>query len=156
MSDITTSIKEIFNERISSPFYGSLIVSWLLWNWKIPYVTFIVDQDKLGTIEKIKGTATITEPIVNKIDYILNNCNNIYHLTLFPLLSAIIIIWLLPWVTNKACEITDIWDKKRIDKRNEIQKKKLLSYEESLRITTEMLSQRDEFATVLKSKNDEI
>ena len=34
MTDVKKSLNSIINERISSPFYGTLILSWLIWNWK--------------------------------------------------------------------------------------------------------------------------
>lgn len=101
MSDLVKSIKSIFEERISSPFYGTLIISWLLWNWKIPYVTFFVDTSKLSD---------------NKIEYILKNCNNVNELVTFPILSTIVILTVLPFVTNCAYWITllfDSWRKRK-------------------------------------------
>jgi hypothetical protein len=112
MSDLSSSLKEIFNERISSPFYGSLIVSWLLWNWKIPYVTFFIDQNRLGDC-------------TNKIDYIFTHCSNPWNLTLFPLLSTALILFVLPYATNYAFYVTTKFDRLRKDKQIEINTLKL-------------------------------
>lgn len=156
MSEFSDSFKKIFEERISSPFYGSLIISWLLWNWRIPYVTFFVDQDKLGTVERTINGVLTNVYITNKIDYIIYKCSNLHHLITFPLISTAVILLLMPFITNGAYWITLIFDKWRVDKKNVVEKKRLLSLEESLRITTEMLTQKEEFADILKSKNDEI
>jgi len=141
MSDITKSLREIFDERISSPFYGSLIVSWLLWNWKISYVTFFVDK------EKITGT---------KIDYIVNNCNNIWHLLIFPLLSTGVILMILPYVTNYAYLVTLKFDQWRINKKNEVESKRLLTLEESMHLRVEMQNLHEKYAIMITDKDKEI
>jgi len=141
MSDLTTSIKEIFNERISSPFYGSLIVSWLLWNWEIPYVTFFVDGAKLG---------------VTKIEFIKNNFDNPLFLILFPLISTVLIIWVLPLITNLAYKITLEYDNKRIKQKNEIEGKRLLTLEESMKLRLELQNLQENYASILNNKEKEI
>ena len=40
MKDIMLSIKGVLYERISSPFYGSFIFSFVVINWKIPIGIF--------------------------------------------------------------------------------------------------------------------
>jgi len=91
MTDFLKSMKSILHERISSPFYGSLIVSWLLWNWKIPYVTLFVDSSKLT---------------VDKIAYIMINCNDCRYLIYYPLISTVVILTVIPFITNGAYEKT--------------------------------------------------
>lgn len=122
MTEITKSLKKILDERISSPFYGSLIVSWLLWNWKIPYVTFFIDQTKLN---------------INKIDYIITNCNHHLNLWIGPLISTAFIILVIPYLTNGAYLITLKFDTWRINMKNaaEIKRKQLITentYKEEL------------------------
>ncbi len=143
MSDLSTSLKEIFNERISSPFYGSLIVSWLLWNWKIPYVTFFIDQSRLGDTP-------------NKIDYILKHCSYPLHLTLFPVLSAIVIIVGMPLITNGASWITEIYDTWRINKKNEVQGKRLITEAEQLQLRIEIQNQEEKYSKLIIKKDEEI
>ncbi len=141
MFEFTKSIKAILYERIASPFYGTLIISWLLWNWKIPYVTFFVDQSRLGE---------------NKIDYILAHCNNIHYLVTFPILSTIVILTLVPFVTNGAYWITLMFDEWRNKKKNKVEGKRLLTLEQSIQLRTELQNQAENFDKLLKAKNDEI
>jgi hypothetical protein len=143
MSDLTTSLKEIFNERISSPFYGSLIVSWLLWNWKIPYVTFFIDQSRLGDA-------------TNKIDYIFKHCDSPWNLAVFPLLSTAVIVLLMPYVTNGASWITERFDTWRINKKNEVQGKRLLTVEESLQLRIDIQNQEEKYSSIIVKKDSEI
>jgi hypothetical protein len=143
MSDLTTSLKEIFNERISSPFYGSLIVSWLLWNWKILYVTFFIDQSRLGDA-------------TNKIDYILKHCDSPWYLAVFPLLSTAVIVLLMPYVTNGSSWVTERFDTWRINKKNEVQGKRLLTVEESLQLRIEIQNQEEKYSSIIVKKDSEI
>ena len=141
MSEFSKSIKAILYDRIASPFYGTIIISWLLWNWKIPYVTFFVEQARLKE---------------NKIDYIINQCNDIHHLITFPLISTILILTLVPFLTNGAYWITLIFDEWRNTKKNEIEGKRLLTLEQSIMLRTELQDQEESFDKLLKGKNDEI
>jgi len=143
MSDFSTSLKEIFNERISSPFYGSLIVSWLLWNWKIPYVTFFVDQSRLGDC-------------TNRIDYIFKHCDSIWLLVVGPLASTVAIIFLLPYVTNYAFKITAQFDRWRKDKQIEIDRTQVLTIEQSLKIFSDMEELKESFKVLMSSRDEEI
>jgi len=143
MSDLTTSLKEIFNERISSPFYGSLIVSWLLWNWKIPYVTFFIDQSRLGDA-------------TNKIDYIFKHCDSFWLLVAGPLASTGAIIFLLPYVTNFAFKKTAEFDRKRKDIQIEIDRTQLLTIDQSVKILRQVEEQKESFKILLSSRDEEI
>ena len=143
MSDLTTSLKEIFNERISSPFYGSLIVSWLLWNWEIPYVTFFVDQSRLGDS-------------INKIDYVFKHCENIWLLVVAPILSTGAIIFLLPYITNFAFKKTAEFDRKRKDVQIEIDRTQVLTIEQSVQLLTDIQKQKDSFKNLLSDKDEQI
>jgi hypothetical protein len=62
------SIQSILYQRVSSPFYGTSIVSWLIWNWKVIYLTIFVSEK---IIKK------------SKIDFIVDNYSEINHLVSF-------------------------------------------------------------------------
>lgn len=111
LEETKKSINTILNERVSSPFYGTLIISWLLWNWKIIYLTIFISEK---TLKK------------NKIDYIVSNYNDCYHLILYPLLSTIIILTILPFITNGAYWIDLNFEKWRVEKRTKFRKNNYL------------------------------
>lgn len=141
MEDYLKSIKAILYDRITSPFYGTLIISWLLWNWEIPYVTFFVSESK------ICGT---------KIHYIIENCGNLNNLLLFPLISTVFLILVIPFVSNGAFWITHKFDTWRINKRNELDNKQLLTLAHSIALRTEMLELEGKIEKQLNSKDLEI
>lgn len=135
------SIQNILNQRISSPFYGTLIVSWLLWNWKIIYLTIFVSEQKITS---------------NKIDFIIANYNNVYHLIWLPLLSTFLILTLIPFLTNGAFWLDLKFEQWRIEQKNTIEKKQLLSIEQSISLREQILSMETRFETLLSDKNAEI
>ena len=56
ISDFRKSINSILYERVSSPLFGTFVISWLIWNWKITYLTLFVSESNLDK---------------NKLEYIL-------------------------------------------------------------------------------------
>jgi hypothetical protein len=84
LDEIKDSLKETINTRIKNPFYGALIISWLLWNWQIPYITFFVSNDV----------------IKHKANYIIENYSGVCHNFIYPILSALIITTIWPYILN--------------------------------------------------------
>ena len=58
INELKKSINAALYERAVSPLYGTFLITWSLWNWKIIYLTFFVSENKLE---------------INKIDYIVAN-----------------------------------------------------------------------------------
>ena len=75
LTELRKSTNAILFERVTSPFFGTLVISWSLWNWKIIYLTFFVNE------ELLKGT--------NKIDYIVSNYINIHNIITYPLFQQL-------------------------------------------------------------------
>jgi hypothetical protein len=141
MNDFYKSIKAILYDRITSPLYGTIIVSWLLWNWKIPYVTFFVSEENLPN---------------TKIDYILSTNKNIGPLIFYPLISALIIITIIPLISNGAYWITLQYDQWRIDKKNIAERKQILTLEQSIELHKEVENVNNSLAKTILTKDTEI
>lgn len=137
IDEIKKSANSIFNERISSPFWGTLICSWLIWNWRIVYVTFIINQDK------IPGT---------KIDYILNNFSDINYTVTYPLISTVLLLTLVPFITNGAFWLSLKFQQWRSDQKNAIEKRQLLTLEQSILLREEIINQEKGLTHFLKAK----
>lgn len=138
INDIKNSFSKILNERITSPFYGTLAISWLLWNWRIIYLTLFIDEK---TIEK------------DKISYIIENFSDLNHLITYPLISTAILIIIVPFVSNGAYWISLHFNQWKINKRNEVQKKELLTLEQSINLREQIKSQEKRFEELLEDKN---
>ncbi|WP_372640228.1 hypothetical protein [Ancylomarina sp.] len=141
ISDLRKSINSILFERVTSPFYGTLVVSWVIWNWRIVYLTFFISELKL------KGT---------KIDYIIENYNDVHHLISFPLLSTLVLITLIPFVTNGAYWLHLKFNQWKINQKNEIEKKQLLTLAQSIEIRRELKEKETEFDELLSKKENTI
>jgi len=137
-NDIKNSINKILNERITSPFYGTFILTWLIWNWRILYLTFFISEDKIK---------------VDKISYIIANFSEIKYLILFPLITTIILISIFPLVTTRAYWIYLMYEQWKLNKRNEVQKKELLTLEQSINLREQIKSQEKRFEELLDDKN---
>jgi hypothetical protein len=141
IDEIKKSINSIFSDRISSPFYGTLIVSWLIWNWKIVYLTFFIDQDQIAG---------------NKIEFIQTHYSDIHVLVTFPILSTIVLLTVLPFITNGAFWLDTVFTTWRINQKNKIEGKQLLTIEQSIRLRTEIRELEESIEKLLEKKNEEI
>lgn len=141
IDEIKKSINSILYERVSSPLFGTFIVSWLVFNWKIFYLTFIVDSDKIE---------------VNKIDYILNNFNRVEYLIWYPLISTLILITIIPFISNGAYWLNLRFSQWKINQKNIVEKKQLLSLEQSIQLREQFSDMEKRFDNLLSEKNKEI
>ena len=119
IDELKKSVNSTLYERVSSPFYGALIISWLVWNWKIVYLTFFISEKKIE---------------VNKIDFIASNFLDIHLLLTYPLLSTAFVLTIAPFLTNGAYWLHLKFNKWRTDKKHEVEKSQLLSLEKSIRL----------------------
>ncbi len=85
INDIKKSIKATLYERTASPFYGAFIISWVVWNWKIIYLTLFVSEKILQQ---------------SKLECIDSHYQNYRKLLFFPLLSALFFTLNMPYMTN--------------------------------------------------------
>lgn len=140
-SEFKKSINSVLYERVTSPFFGTLVISWILINWKIFVVLFFVDEKILK---------------INKVDYIIKNCNNYNLLIKIPIISTIFLLTIVPFITNGSYWLNLKFQKWRYDKKNSVENSKLLTLEQSLQLRQEIQQQQEKFEKVLQSKNQEI
>ena len=139
--DVKKSLGSILYERTTSPFYGTLIVSWVLWNWRIVYLTFFISEE---TIQ------------IDKITYITDNYSNIHHLVTFPIFSTIILLTVIPFISNGAYWLNLKFENWKKEQKNQIERKQLLTLEQSIELREQLISQESRFEKLLEDKNLEI
>lgn len=105
------------------------------------YLTFFVSENKLE---------------INKVEYILQNYTDVGHLVIGPLISTVVLILLVPFASNGAYWISIKFDKWKLDKKNDVEKKKLLTIEQSLTLRQAIQDQAKNFDDLLENKNQEI
>lgn len=140
VDEIKKSVNSILYERARSPFFGTFAISWLFWNWRIFYITLFMD----------------TNAIPNKLDFIHKYLYNQAHLIWYPLVSTIVLLTLVQFISNGAFWLDMKFRKWRTDQRHEIEKKQLLTVEQSLLLREQIKAQEERFQKITAEKEQEI
>ena len=106
IDELKKSLSAILYERTTSPFYGTLLISWLIWNWKIVYLTLFISENKINT---------------DKINYITNNFNDIHCLLIYPLISTVVLLTVIPYISNGAYWLSLKFNKWKKDQKNVVE-----------------------------------
>jgi len=141
LTEFRKSINSILYERLVSPLWGTFFITWIIWNWKILYLTIFVSENKIAG---------------NKIDFIINNYGDIHYLLVYPLISTLILLTVMQFISTGAYWVTLIFQKWRSDIKNKIEKEQLLTIEQSIQLRQEIKNQETNFNTLLESKDNEI
>jgi hypothetical protein len=97
-----------FTERAKTPLYGSFIVSWLLWNWKIVFAVLFFHERELGNSNIVDFIKT------NYLDW----CNGFW----FPLLTAVVYIFIMPYINKPVFSFMEKRKRELIDEKLKIGK----------------------------------
>lgn len=141
LNEIKKSIQSVLYERISSPLSGALFFSWFVWNWRIPYILFFSDKG-LNVESRLKLIQ----------DYHINLSYNL----IFPILLAIFLITVYPFASTGALNIWLRFKNWQTNIKNEIEKSKLLTVEQSITLRFNIKNQEENFNKLLDSKDEEI
>jgi len=144
--EIKKSVLGELEDRISSPFYGSLAISWVLWNWRAIYTTFFVSQEYIKPLTKVQYITNMYS----------SNGSIVLLLYIGPLVSAVLLITVIPRATNELFKISLKFEKKRIEMREAQTMSRLLSLEKSQEIRRDMTELRDQYEKEITSKNGDI
>ncbi|HMI77690.1 MAG TPA: hypothetical protein VK484_02805, partial [Ferruginibacter sp.] len=142
LSDLGNSFNKIFEERISSPLYGTFIISWLIWNWKIIYLTIFINKDDI-------------QPS-NKIQYILDNYINWWVLLWFPLISTVVLITVIPLVANKLYKVHLYYERERTRDKEKSDAGNRLTIRQSADIRNEMMMLVENNQKQIDTKTNEL
>lgn len=88
MKENLSDLFKDFKERLSSPFFSSFIIAWLIINWKIPVALFFYKQEELK-VDNFKSY----------IDLIQRDINNLNGWIL-PTVSALLYCFVFPFIRN--------------------------------------------------------
>lgn len=127
-------------ERVRSPLFGTFAFSWIAWNWRIIYISFFVS-------EKV---------IPNKLDFIHKYLFNANHIILYPFYSTLVFLLIVPFLSNGAFWLNLKFKKWRIDQKNQIENKQLLTIEKSIALREQIRNQEERFQKITEEKDSEI
>jgi|GEM_PF-3039794 len=142
LSDYKKSLTSILEDRISSPFYGSFLFSWMIWNWKIIYLTLFVSQTSIAPY--------------TKIEYIEKQYLNAPHLIIYPFLSAIFLILAMPYFSNLLFRVHLYYENDCRQRKEKYDSQKRLTIEQTAQIRTEMAEQASHYEGILKRSKEEL
>jgi hypothetical protein len=140
IDEIRKSINANLYEKTNSPLYGTLIVSWAIWNWKVIYYVFVVDS-------KV--------PYFDRLVIIKGLVSN-YTLFLFPIISTILILTVFEFISNYAYWLSIYHKTWRANKKIETEGKQLLTYEQSLKLRNDIRMKEEEYVKLIQEKETEI
>lgn len=149
LDEIRKSINAILYERVTSPFYGTLIISWLAWNWKIVYVTFFVSADKVDCSGYLTANCS-------KIDYILEHCTNPWNLIYWPLISLVGLLVIMPLFTNGAYWLDLLFKSWKIRKKAEFDEQTPLLPKQANALRRKIKDMDEMFERLSEEKDAEI
>ncbi len=147
-----TTPLDAFNDeakrRMEHPFWGSFIISWLLINWKIIYVTLswssVRIDDKIEYIEELFP-----------FNSIINILFSLGHLFAFPLITSFIAVWFIPILAREYLA-KQVKNKKQDDiilRQNlKIEEANLKAETETTKTNTRLLKAQKEELEALKEK----
>lgn len=143
ITEAITNIKAVLYDRLSSPLFGSFILSWSLWNYK--FILLI----------------TSSMPPTNKffiIDtYIFYDKNHIFlNGFLYPLLTSSAIIFIYPYPSRYIYEFWLKKQKELLDIKQNIEGTSLLSLEQSRNIRKEIAEVQIYNENEITEKNNKI
>ena len=142
LEEFRKSINSILYERVTSPFWGALTSSWIIWNWELIYITLFVSEEKIP---------------INKLAYIKENYPiDPYNSLLIPLGISLIILVFIPVISNGAYWLSLFYKDWKVKKKQEIEKTTLLSFKESTEIREEILKQEEKFHKLNIEKDERI
>lgn len=141
LEEFKKSIQSVLYERISSPFSGAFVLSWFVWNWKFIYYLITVDS-KLQFSERIQ--------------FIESNYIHWQQTLIYPILSAAFFVILYPFVTTGAMYVWLRHKEWQSEIKNEIEKKQLLTFEQSVELRFQIRNQAERFEKMLQEKDLEL
>lgn len=143
IEDIVKSIKANLYERTTSPLFGTLAISWALWNYKI-FVVIFSDMEAPDKIAYLQSSL-----YADLWDKLLS-------LVLWPLVIALFFLFVYPY---PAKWVFRFWRKKQKelrDIRSEIENETLLSLEESRGVRRQLIDIQNEYDVQLRKLSEDL
>lgn len=143
MDDLKKSIINTINERMTSPLFGSFIISWALWNYKTIFIILSTKtvEDKFSYIENILYSHWWSFPLIGLI---------------LPLITSLLFIFIFPY-PEKSIYVYWYSHKEKLKReKQKIDNEKLLTKEESRKLTKKIIQLESEHFEEIDAKNQEI
>lgn len=94
-NELVESTNIALNERITSTFYGYFIISWLIFNWKLLYIAFFIDQEKIFSKTNLLRNEYLSQLIPSHTSWIFW-----FNFVIYPFLFTILFFWVFTYVSR--------------------------------------------------------
>lgn len=120
-NELTDSIVIASEERITSPFYGYFVISWIIVNWRLIYIAFFVRGEDIFKKTNLLSNEYLffNIPSFRTVGYWLD-------FLIYPFIATLFIFWLMPYITRiyflknirnkKALKLIELNENKEIKK----------------------------------------
>lgn len=152
LEEIEKSIKATLYTRLSSPFTGAFIFAWLVYNW-IFWSTLLFNS--AGVENRVEYLSELYMSDVFFFGWEIGT-RWFWIGIISPFLSALGIIYLLPFLTKPIYEYHLMRNKEKLDIKRKIDDTKLLSQEESDKMWLLINKTKQELKDVVNSHQNEV
>lgn len=148
--EFSNSVKAQLYDRVSSPFLGAYVISWLLWNYKIVLIAVsdMKGYEKLSYIENnLTSWASCTN--FNSLFSHWANCYFWVNLVL-PFITALFYILVWPIINTKLMVAYKKHQNYHKAMQLKMDKQKPISYQEAIRVRKEAKTLRDDHESEIR------
>jgi len=139
LDDLKKSINSNLYERARSPLYGTLVLSWFVWNWKFIYYLLVVSSNT---------------PFFVRMHIVEVHLTSAWTLLWGPVLSSIVILIGFEFVANYAFWLHVYYKTWRVNKKVQTEGRQLLTYEQSLKLRGDIRNQEEQYERLIQEKED--
>lgn len=126
--DVGKTIKAILYDRITSPLFGTFVLSWCGWNWRL-ILLFLTDSST-AVVKKFQYVDSDIYPSINVI---------LVHGLLLPLTTTAFFLYIYPWFAKKVYGHWRVQQNKLKELQLEMDAEKPLTKKEAQEITNQAL-----------------
>jgi len=160
MDDIFKSLKAYLYERAVSPLFGAIIISWLIWNFRVVLLLFS-DLNVLTKLGLIETYFESVHPVLDYYNYYgFPFCNHgegyIFNSIVAPLYIALIYIFLFPLISIPVYRFSLWTDSVMISLKKKMDGKKILTVEESTKVYEKLALAEDKYNDDIDTANKKI
>lgn len=162
IADAVTSIRAYLYEKNSSPLLGSVVVSWLFWNYRMVLLVFsdMKYAEKMAEIDRFYNDSFCTITI-KSFEFSVSNQSMIA--VILPLLTAAFYLFVYPIPAKKVFEYSLVKQKELREAKQKAEEAKLLDVEESKLLwkrvvdsDQQLAEERERYSRLIAEKDSQI
>lgn len=139
MEDHKKMINSVVFDRLTNPLTSTFLISWVVSNWNLFYITFFVYKYDDG---------------MNKIDYLISKANS-FHILELPLIYTGFLLFIYPLLVQWTYENWLELKQKRLDVKNKYDRKKTFTLEEYSKLIEQPARDKISHSKIIAELNQE-